>query len=60
MVSYESDFEFIDAKVHIYASQNNAIIGSGNGLSPIRHQTFIWTNAVLLLTGPLWTNFSAI
>ena len=36
------------------------IIGSDNGLSPDRRQAIIWTNAVLLLIGPLGTNFSEI
>ena len=36
------------------------IIGSGNGLSPGRRQAIIWTNAVILLTEPLGTNFSDI
>ena len=36
------------------------IIGSDNGLSPDRRQTIIWTNAGLLLIGPLGTNFSEI
>ena len=36
------------------------IIGSDNGLSPDRRQTIIWTNAGLLLIGPLETNFSEI
>ena len=36
------------------------IIGSDNGLSPGRHQAIIWTNAGLLLIGPLGTNFSEI
>ena len=34
------------------------IIGSDNGLSPGRHQAIIWTNAGILLIGPLGTNFS--
>ena len=37
-----------------------AIIGSDNGLSPGRHQAIIRTNAGILLTGPLATNFSEI
>ena len=37
-----------------------AIIGSNNGLSPDRRQAIIWTNAGLLLIGPLGTNFSEI
>ena len=34
------------------------IIGSDNGLSPDRRQAIIWTNAGLLLTGPLRKYFS--
>ena len=33
-------------------------IGSVNGLSPGRRQAIIWTNAGILLIGPLGTNFS--
>ena len=36
------------------------IIGSDNGLSPNRRQAIIWTNAGILLIGPLGTNFSEI
>ena len=36
------------------------ITGSDNGLSPGRRQTIIWTNAGILLIGPLRTNFSEI
>ena len=36
------------------------IIGSDNGLSPDRRQAIIWTNAGILLIGPLKTNFSEI
>ena len=36
------------------------IIGSDDGLSPDRCQAIIWTNAGLLLIGPLGTNFSKI
>ena len=39
---------------------NLAIIGSDNGLSPERRQAIIWTNAGILLIGPLGTNFSEI
>ena len=35
-------------------------IGSDNGLSPGRRQAIIWTNAGILLIGPLETNFSEI
>ena len=34
--------------------------GSGNGLSPIRHQAITWTNATLMSIGPLGTNFNEI
>ena len=36
------------------------IIVSDNGLSPGRRQAIIWTNAGMLLIGPLGTNFSEI
>ena len=36
------------------------IIGSDNGLSPRRRQAIIWTNAGILLIGPLGTNFNEI
>ena len=36
------------------------IIGSENGLTPGRHQAIIWTNAGILLVGPLGTNFDQI
>ena len=39
---------------------NLTTIGSDNGLSPDRRQAIIWTNAGILLIGPLWTNFSEI
>ena len=44
---------------HICVS-NIAIIGSDNGLSPGRRQAIIWTNAGILLIGPLGTNFNEI
>ena len=37
-----------------------AIIGSDNGFSPGRRQAIIWTNAGILLIGPLGANFSEI
>ena len=36
------------------------IIDSNNALSPDRSQAIIWTNAGILLIGPLETNFSGI
>ena len=45
--------------MHIYISKLT-IFGSDNGMSPDRRQAIIWTNAGLLLIGPLGTNFSEI
>ena len=39
---------------------NLTIIGSDNGLSPGRRQAIIWTNAGILLFGPLGSNSSDI
>ena len=39
---------------------NLTIIASDNGLSPGRRQAIIWTNAGILLIGPLGTNFNEI
>ena len=39
---------------------NLTIIGSDNGLAPGGCQAIIWTNAGVLLTGLLGTNFSGI
>ena len=36
------------------------IIGSDNGLAPGRRQAIIWTNAGILLIGPLETHFIEI
>ena len=45
--------------MHICVSKLT-IIGSDNGLSPGWHQAIIWTNAGILLFGPLGTNFNEI
>ena len=50
----------MEAELRIYASVNYTIMGSYNGLSPGWHQTIIWTNAGILLIGPLGTNFNEI
>ena len=42
---------------HICVSRQT-IIGSDNGLPPGRRQAIIWTNAGILLIGPLGTNFT--
>ena len=52
--------KLIEAEWRIYVSVNYAITGSDNGLSPGRHQGIIWTNAGILLIGPLGTNISEI
>ena len=44
---------------HICVNKLTTIV-SDNGLSPDRRQAIIWTNAGLLLIGPLGTNFSEI
>ena len=44
----------------IYALLNWVIIGSDNGLSPVRRQAIIWTNAEILLIGPPETIFNEI
>ena len=43
-----------------YRRQQLTIISSDNGLSPGRRQAIIWTNAGILLIGPLGANFSEI
>ena len=48
-----------DRVTHICVSKLT-IIGSDNGLAPGRRQAIIWTNAGMLLIGPLGTNFSEI
>ena len=45
--------------MHIWVSKLT-IIGSDNGLSPSRRQSIIWTNAGILLIGPLGRNFNGI
>ena len=44
----------------MYICVSKLIIGSDNGLPPGHHQAIIWTNAGILLIGPLGTNFSEI
>ena len=39
---------------------NLTIIGKDNGLSPDRRQAIIWTNAGIMLIGPLETKFNEI
>ena len=44
---------------HICVGNLTSIV-SGNGLSLYRRQAIVWTNAGILLVGPLGTNFSEI
>ena len=53
-----SGVELIVAEWRIYASPNQATMGSDYGLWPGRCQAIIWTNAGILLIWPLGTNFS--
>ena len=50
-------FAYWGRVTHICVSKLT-IIGSDNGLSPGRCQAIIWTNAGILLIGPLGTNFN--
>ena len=55
-----SILKLIEAKWRTYASVIITRIGPDNGLSPRRRQAIVWTNAWILSTGPLGTNFSEI
>ena len=59
MVSVKLNLTHWGRVTHICISKLT-IIGSDNGLSPGRRQAIIWTNAGILLIGPLGTNFSEI
>ena len=54
-----ADVDF-EAEWRIYTSVNWATVGSDNGLSRNRRQVNIWTNAGLLFSVHLETNFSEI
>ena len=45
---------------YTYASVYYDIIGSDDGLSPVRRQVIIWTKVGILLIGPLGTYFNEI
>ena len=49
-----------NAQRRIYASLSWVNIGSDSGLSPVRRQAIIWTNAGILLIELLGTGFSEI
>ena len=48
-------FELFEGEWRLYASLNQAIIGSDNGLAPGWSQAIIWNNGGILLIGPLGT-----
>ena len=50
----------VSPKCRIYASMSRVSFGYDYGLSPIRHQAIILTNAGLLSIEPLGTSFSEI
>ena len=50
-------YELIEAEWRIHTSVKYDFIGSYVGLSPVRRQAIIWTNAGLLAIGTPWTNF---
>ena len=52
--------QLISTEWRICALVNWVIIGTCNGLSPVRRQAITWTNAGLISIGPLGTNFSKI
>ena len=51
-------YKLIQDEWRIYASATYDIIDSDNGLSPLRRQAIIWTNAGILSVVPPGTNFS--
>ena len=61
MILYKKGFQLTHwgRATHICVS-NLTTNGSDNGLSPGRPQSIIWTNAGILLIGPLGTNFNEI
>ena len=52
--------KLIEADVRIYASVDLRVIGSDNGLLPIRYQANIWTNDDMLSIVPQGTHFNEI
>ena len=56
----DATLRLISLECRIYASVNWFSIGLGNGLSPVRCQAIVWTNADWSSNGPLETKFSEI
>ena len=59
MVIIENCLTYWGRLIHICVGKLTTI-SSDSGLSPGRRQAIIWTNAGILLIGPLGTNFSGI
>ena len=60
ITSTKNVHQLIEADWQMYASVNQAIIGSDNGLPPDRRQAIIRNKAGILLIGPSTMNFSEI
>ena len=60
MVSFKQSFLTHWGRVTHICVSSLTIIGSDNGLSPGRRQAIIWTNAGILLIGPMVTNLGEI
>ena len=52
--------DIFEAGWRIYVPLKRVIVGSGNGLSPVRRQAITRTNGELLPIGPLGTKFNEI
>ena len=59
LISIKASLTHWGRVTHICVSKLT-IIGSDNGLSPVRRQAIIWTNAGILLIRTLGTNFNEI
>ena len=57
MESLTNTFKPEDTSIYQWTG---VIIGSGNGLAPVRRQAITWTNDDLLLFRPFRRNFSEI
>ena len=53
-------YQIVTGVTSVVGVPSTHLVGSDNGLSPGRCQAIIWTNAGILLIGPLGTNFSEI
>ena len=53
-------YQIVTGVTSVVGVPSTHLVGSDNGLPPGRRQAIIWTNAGILLMGPLGTNFSEI